>query len=174
MKRYSLPVLVALVAALLAGCGSSSSQSSSNAAPAARPTTTASSPPTSSTAPTSTAHLTAKPSKLGTILAAGPKRLTVYLFEADTGTTSTCMGACANVWPPVLTSGAPNAAGQALAARLATVKRADGTLQVTYRGHPLYYFAKDGDAGDAYGQGSKLFGAGWYVLAPSGKKIDKS
>ncbi len=47
-------------------------------------------------------------------------------------------------------------------------------MQVTYKGHPLYYFAKDGDAGDAYGQGSKSFGAGWYVLAPSGKKIDKS
>ena len=61
-----------------------------------------------------------------------------------------------------------------MAADLGTITRPDGTTQVTYKGHPLYYFRKDGDAGDAYGQGAKAFGAGWYVLAPSGNKIDKS
>ena len=86
-------------------------------------------------------------------------------------------GACATVWPPVTTTGKAQAAGQAMAADLGTITRADGTMQVTYKGHPLYFYAKDvkdGDAGDTYGQGLKSFGADWYVLAPSGKKIDKS
>ena len=71
------------------------------------------------------------------------------------------------------TSGKPTAGKGALASLLGTTPRPDGTTQVTYKGHPLYYFAKDKDAGDSYGQGSKSFGAGWYVLAPSGNKIDK-
>jgi predicted lipoprotein with Yx(FWY)xxD motif len=100
--------------------------------------------------------------------------MTVYLFEADKGPTSTCSGACAAVWPPVTASGHPKATGGALAADLATITRSDGATQLTYKGHPLYYYAKDGDKGDAYGQGLKSFGAGWYVLAPSGNKIDKS
>jgi predicted lipoprotein with Yx(FWY)xxD motif len=61
-----------------------------------------------------------------------------------------------------------------MAADLGTITRPDGTMQVTYKGHPLYFYAKDGDAGDAYGEGLKSFGADWYVLTPAGKKIDKS
>ncbi len=115
-----------------------------------------------------------KHAKLGTILAAGPKKLTVYMFEADKGTTSSCSGPCAKVWPPVTTSGAPTAAGSAVSADLGTTKRSDGTEQVTYKGHPLYFYDDDKDAGDAYGQGSKAFGASWYVLKPSGSKLDES
>jgi predicted lipoprotein with Yx(FWY)xxD motif len=118
--------------------------------------------------------VTTKHNKLGTVLAAGSKKLTVYLFEADTGSASTCAGTCASVWPPVTTSGQPQAGGQTVASDLSTIARADGIKQVLYNGHPLYYYAKDGDAGDAYGAGIKSFGAGWYVLAPSGKKIDNS
>jgi predicted lipoprotein with Yx(FWY)xxD motif len=169
----------ATMAALLAGCGSSSSTTTS--------TTTATSPTTAtqatSTASTSTAApastssasgemVVTKHGKLGTILAAGSKRMTVYLFEADKGSESTCSGACAGVWPPVTTSGSPQASGAAMAADLGTIKRSDGTTQVTYKGHPLYYYAQDKDDGDAYGEGVKSFGASWYVLAPSGNKID--
>ena len=118
--------------------------------------------------------ITSKHDKLGTVLAAGPKKLTVYLFEADKGTASACSGACTAVWPPVTTSAAPQSSAGALASDLGTITRSDGSKQVTYKGHPLYYFVKDKDAGDAYGQGSKSFGAPWYVLAPSGKKIDPS
>jgi predicted lipoprotein with Yx(FWY)xxD motif len=57
---------------------------------------------------------------------------------------------------------------------ISTVTRADGTKQVTYNGHPLYFFTQDKDAGDAYGQGVKAFGADWYVMAPSGQKVDES
>jgi predicted lipoprotein with Yx(FWY)xxD motif len=74
----------------------------------------------------------------------------------------------------VTSSGRPQAAGRAIASDLGTIARPDGTRQVTYNGHPLYFYAKDGDAGDSYGAGLKSFGAGWYVLAPSGKKIDNS
>jgi predicted lipoprotein with Yx(FWY)xxD motif len=167
----------AAVAALLAGCGSSSSSSSSTAA--STPASTASTQSTAASTGTTAANgpgvaVEGKHAKLGTILAAGPKKLTVYMFEADKGTTSSCSGACAKVWPPVTTSGAPMAAAGAVSADLGTTKRSDGTEQVTYKGHPLYFYDDDKDAGDAYGQGSKAFGASWYVLKPSGSKLDES
>ena len=162
--------LLSISALALAGCGSSKSKSTQAAAPAT-PASTSSSTPAPAAAGT---VITAKHNKLGTILAAGPKKLTVYLFEADKGTTSACSGACAHAWPPVTTSGSAQATGAALSSDLGTTKRPDGTEQVTYKGHPLYYFIKDGDAGDAYGEGSKAFGASWYVLTPKGTKVDKS
>jgi predicted lipoprotein with Yx(FWY)xxD motif len=94
------------------------------------------------------------------------------MFEADKAGKATCSGACASVWPPV--TGTGHATGGAAAVDLGTITRADGATQVTYKGHPLYYFAKDKDGGDSYGQGLNSFGAGWYVLAPSGTKVDKS
>ena len=117
--------------------------------------------------------VTAKHGKLGTILAAGPKKLTVYLFEADHGGSSACSGTCARFWPPVTTGGEPQTSGSAVSADLGTIMRSDGTKQVTYKGHPLYFFAKDKDDGDAYGQGSKAFGAEWYVLSAKGSKVDE-
>lgn len=178
MRRPFALGAAAAVVALLAGCGSSSSSSSSSTA-ASTPASTQST--AVSTASTSTAAATgpgvsveAKHAKLGTILAAGPRKLTVYLFEKDRGSTSSCTGACAKVWPPVTTAGMPTAGAGAVSADLGSVKRADGTEQVTYKGHPLYFYDDDKDAGDAYGQGSKAFGAGWYVLKPSGSKLDES
>jgi predicted lipoprotein with Yx(FWY)xxD motif len=112
--------------------------------------------------------------KLGTVLATGPKMRTVYLFEADKGAASACTGTCAHLWPPVTTSGSPKASGSAVAADLSTITRTDGTTQVTYKGHPLYLYAKDMDTSDSYGQGLKSFGADWYMLKPSGSKLDKS
>ena len=64
--------------------------------------------------------------------------------------------------------------GGASSGDIGTITRTDGTKQVTYKGHPLYYYVKDKDHGDAYGQGVKSFGAAWYVLGPSGNKIDPS
>jgi predicted lipoprotein with Yx(FWY)xxD motif len=108
----------------------------------------------------------------GTALVDGAGRA-LYLFEADTGTTSTCTGACAQVWPPLLAPAAPpGAAGAAQAALVGTSPRADGTHQVTYGGHPLYYFAGDKAPGDVKGQGITNFGGSWYVVTPSGTKID--
>ncbi len=184
---------LAATAVLIAGCGSSgygsgSSNAKSTTTQAGGTTTSAIASPSAygagaassaygagsaSSGGSGTAVVVAtKQAKAGTVLAAGPKKLTVYMFEADKGSTSACSGACAGVWPPVTSAAAATASGQAVAADLGTIKRADGTTQVTYKGHPLYFFAKDKDDGDAYGQGLNSFGAGWYVLAPSGNKID--
>ena len=108
----------------------------------------------------------------GTALVDGTGRA-LYLFEADTGTTSTCTGTCAQVWPPLLAPGpAPAVTGGAQASLVGTSPRADGALQVTYHGHPLYYFAGDKAPGDVTGQGIHNFGGGWYVVTPAGDEID--
>jgi predicted lipoprotein with Yx(FWY)xxD motif len=109
--------------------------------------------------------------KLGRILTDGQGR-TLYLFEKDKGTASTCYGACASLWPPLLSGGKPVAAKGAAAAKLGTTRRKDGRREVTYAGHPLYLYAGDHKPGDVTGQGLNQFGAKWYVLAPSGRKID--
>jgi predicted lipoprotein with Yx(FWY)xxD motif len=97
---------------------------------------------------------------------------TVYLFLADKGTASSCNSAsCVQYWPPVLTSGAPQAGPGINASLLGTTMRADGTTQVTYAGHPLYRFLPDQKAGDTKGQGVNAFGAPWYVVSPSGAQI---
>jgi predicted lipoprotein with Yx(FWY)xxD motif len=176
MVNKALNLLCAAAAlALLAGCGSSSSSATTPAA-----TTPAATTPTSSaaasTTPASASNavvLTTKHARMGTILAAGPKKLTVYLWESDKGDTSVCSGACEKVWPPVRSGEAGKAAGAAVAADLGTTTRSDGTKQLTYKGHPLYYYVKDKDDEDVYGQGSNSFGAGWYVMGPSGTKIDE-
>ena len=109
--------------------------------------------------------------KLGTYLVDAKGR-TLYLFEKDKTRKSRCSGACAVAWPPLLTAGKPKAAGSAKASLLSTSKRSDGKTQVTYHGHPLYFFVQDKKAGDTKGQNVDAFGAEWYVLSPSGKKID--
>ena len=164
----------AVVAAAVAGCGGSSHTSAgggSSGGAYGGPAPSSSSSSTSTSVPA--ALITTKhSSKLGTILAFGPKHLTVYLFEGDKAGVSNCTGACPSVWPPVV--GTPQAQGAAMSADLGTITRSDGRKQVTYKGHPLYLFTKDGDSGDAYGEGAKAFGADWYTLAPSGNKVDKS
>ena len=177
MRKIKLSAVAPLVlGVVLAGCGSSSRSSPSVAGSA--PATTSSVPAATSSTPSVTpiALITTKHNKkLGTILGAGPKQLTVYLFEGDKGQSSSCTGACSSLWPPV--TGKPKATAGAKSADLGTITRPDGTTQITYSGHPLYFYAndiKDGDAGDAYGEAITSFGAEWYALAPSGKKVDLS
>ena len=119
------------------------------------------------------ATISVRASSLGQILVDGSGK-SLYLFEADTGAKSTCSAACAQAWPPLTTNGAPKAAGTASPSLLGTTTRSDGTTQVTYSGHPLYYFTGDAKAGDTNGEGSTAFGAGWDVLSPTGTKIEKS
>jgi predicted lipoprotein with Yx(FWY)xxD motif len=110
---------------------------------------------------------------LGRVLVDGRGR-TLYLFEADNGKRSVCYGKCATFWPPLLTTGKPHAGTGARAALLGTTRRKNGTLQVTYHGHPLYRFLKDRNrAGRTRGQGLDAFGAEWYVLTPAGVKLEK-
>jgi len=124
--------------------------------------------PAAATTPTTTGVGTAA-LKPGTALVDGAGR-TVYLFEADNGTTSNCHGQCAQIWAPV-PAGGPTSGG-AQVALVGTTMRTDGSTQATYNGHPLYYFANDKAAGDARGQGINRFGGGWYVVDPTGNKID--
>jgi predicted lipoprotein with Yx(FWY)xxD motif len=188
MLRTSTLLAIATTALVaLAGCGSSSTSTntattSSAGAGAAGPyghgsaaATTASTTGTA-TVPASgtTVAIVTKHSKDGTILAAGTKKKTVYLFEKDAGTASTCNGPCEVAWPPVTTAAVATASGGATSSMLGTITRPDGTKQVTYNGHPLYFFEQDKDSGDAYGQGVNAFGASWYVLKPSGEKVDQS
>ena len=102
----------------------------------------------------------------------GPNEHTLYLFEKDTGSTSTCTGACAAALPPLVTTGAPTAGGAADAGLLGTTKRPDGTMEVTYGGHPLYYYSGDAAPGDTAGQEVDAFGAEWYAVAPSGEAVE--
>jgi predicted lipoprotein with Yx(FWY)xxD motif len=166
---------LALAGLAVAGCGSSGGAGSAKTEASGYPSTSTSA--ASSTAASGAAGsaagtaVTTEHTSLGTILAAGPKRLTVYLFAADTGSTSTCSEACAQAWPPVTTTGAPKAEGGAVAADLGTTTRSDGTKQVTYRGHPLYYYVSDSQAGETTGQGVNSFGAPWWVLTPAGSDV---
>jgi predicted lipoprotein with Yx(FWY)xxD motif len=110
-------------------------------------------------------------SKLGKILVDGSGR-TLYLFEADSGTTSNCYDSCAQVWPVLTTSGNPVAGPGVNASLLSTTKRKDGSVEVVYNGHPLYYFSGDKQPGDITGQDLNSFGAPWYVLSSDGSKVD--
>jgi predicted lipoprotein with Yx(FWY)xxD motif len=110
-------------------------------------------------------------SQLGTFLSDGKGR-TLYLFEADRGVMSTCYSACASVWPPLTSTGAASAGAGVNASLLGSTKRKDGAAEVTYKGHPLYYYAADSVPGQTTGQGLNQFGAKWYVLAANGNKID--
>jgi len=111
----------------------------------------------------------AKVGDLGTIIVSSAG-LTLYDFHKDKGGKSSCYGACASAWPPLLTAGAPKAEDGAMANQLGTTKRKDGTVQVTYNGWPLYTYAGDQAPGEANGNDIDQFGAEWYALQPSGEE----
>jgi predicted lipoprotein with Yx(FWY)xxD motif len=111
-------------------------------------------------------------SPLGRILV-DSRGITLYDFPKDRGTTSSCYGACAALWPPLTTKAKPVAGRGVRASLLGTTKRKDGKLEVTYNGHPLYYFVSDRKPGQTTGQGLDQFGAPWWVLSPAGKEIHR-
>ena len=94
----------------------------------------------------------------------------IYLFEKEQGSRSECYGACAEAWPPVLTDGDPVAAGGAAQKLLGTTERDDGSTQVTYAGHPLYYYVDD-PKGEVLCQNVEEFGGLWLVVAPDGEAV---
>jgi predicted lipoprotein with Yx(FWY)xxD motif len=113
------------------------------------------------------------PSKLGRILVDNHAK-TLYLWAHDKGRSSTCYGQCAKAWPPLLTSGKPKAAGGARAGLLGTSRRKDGRTQVTYHGHPLYYFVGDKKPGDVKGEGLTGFGGRWDPVSAAGTAVKAS
>ncbi|CAG6391099.1 hypothetical protein NMG29_36960 [Streptomyces cocklensis] len=175
MKR-AFPVsacAAALLVTALAGCGAKSS--SGSGAADATASTLADSPAAVAATSSPTAQATVGThnagGQLGTILVDGKGR-TLYLFQADKTSTSTCNGSCAAAWPPLLSKGQPKAGSGAQSNLLGTSKRSDGTTQVTYNKHPLYFFAGDSKPGQTNGQDLNQFGALWYVLNPAGKQIE--
>lgn len=117
------------------------------------------------------ATVQARHGKLGTYVV-DAKNMSLYLFEKDKGKKSSCYGACAKVWSPLIVKAKPTAGPGLKGSLLSTITRTGGAKQVTYGGHPLYHYDDDKKAGQTKGQGSSAFGAKWYVVAPSGKKID--
>ncbi len=107
--------------------------------------------------------------KLGMILV-DSNGMTLYDFHKDKGTTSSCYGPCAEGWPPMLTEGEPTVGNGAMASKLGTTERKDGTTQVTYAGHPLYTFVEDKKPGEANGNDVSAFGAQWYALKGNGEE----
>ncbi len=127
--------------------------------------------------------LQVRPSFYGATLADGAGR-TLYQFDADRGGQPTCTGPCAVTWQPYIAAGVPTAKDgntHALeAAQIDTVTRADGRQQVTYAGHPLYYFANDAAPGDPVhaddirGAGQQQFGGTWSAVSASGAPVAPS
>ena len=119
----------------------------------------------------SVAKVSVTKTSIGTVLVTGQGRA-LYMFALDKQGKSACYGQCAHYWPPLLTSGRPAVGSGAKASLLGTTRRKDGTLQVTYSGHPLYRFIKDTKAGQTSGQGLNLSGGLWWTLSPTGA-LDK-
>jgi predicted lipoprotein with Yx(FWY)xxD motif len=169
MKRKTTGLIVAAaalaIALIAAGCTSSASSSYSSgpygsAVKASAPMGTA-----------GAAKVGVAKSPLGRIVVDNKGR-TLYLFARDKNRRSACYGQCATYWPPLLTHGKPVARGGAKQSLLGTTRRANGSRQVTYAGHPLYRFVQDTKPGQTNGEGSQAFGGEWDVLSPAGKKIE--
>jgi len=122
-------------------------------------------------ASTKTSTVSLRTTKVGKALVAANGR-TLYLFTADKGRKSSCYRKCAAVWPP-LTAANPTVGRGLRASLLGTTKRKNGKLQVTYGGHPLYFFAKDTKPGDVRGEGVVHFGGSWWLVSPAGTEITR-
>jgi predicted lipoprotein with Yx(FWY)xxD motif len=171
--KFRIAGVAALATAglIVAGCGSSSSSTSSAATAAAATSAPSSSSSTSAAAPAAVGVTVKTATGSGGTYLVGPSGHALYLWVADTGGKSSCSGACASAWPPLLTKGKPAAGSGVNASDLGTTTRSDGTEEVTYMGHPLYYFVADKSAASTSGQGSNSFGAKWWLVAPSGTAI---
>jgi predicted lipoprotein with Yx(FWY)xxD motif len=169
-RTLSTIAALALAAVLaIAGCGGSDDNGGSSSSSGGAYGGGESSKPADSSGGGAAVVSAAGVGKLGMVIV-DSKGLTLYDFHKDKGTKSSCYGACASVWPPLTTSGAPKAGEGATASQLGTTKRSDGTVQVTYAGHPLYTYTADTKPGDAKGNDIDSFGAQWYALQPNGEE----
>ena len=124
--------------------------------------------PTSDVPKATGTTITSAPSSYGQVLW-GPDRQVVYIWEKEPTATAECYGDCAEAWPPVLTTGEPTAADQVDPGRLGTTTRRDGSTQVTYNGHPLYYYAHEGP-GEVECHNITTHGGLWWVVTPAGDR----
>ena len=145
-----------LAALSLAACGGSGNNARGSSKPPGAVSSTAGTVDVASTS-------------LGNVLVDSQGR-TLYLFTKDSGPMSSCSGACAVNWPPLHKGGKPTA-GNGAQASLVSKTASGGKSQVTYNGHPLYYFKGDSSPGDTNGQGLNAFGGSWYVVSSDGTQI---
>jgi predicted lipoprotein with Yx(FWY)xxD motif len=110
--------------------------------------------------------------RLGLVLV-GPSGLTLYMFTRDRGGVSSCYGGCASIWPALVSSGTPRAGPGVRSSLLHSTRRRGGALQVSYAGHPLYYYAGDGTPGQTSGEGLDQFGGLWWALSSSGEAVKR-
>ena len=109
-------------------------------------------------------------SSFGRILVDG-RGHSLYIFAMDRRRMSSCYGACATNWPPLLSTGKPRVRVGAKRSLIGRTRRIDGGWQVTYNGHPLYTFVKDTAKGQTNGEGLVAFGAEWDLVSPRGARI---
>ena len=159
------------VTLIVAACGGSASSSSSSSAVAS--SSAAAGASTSAASAAGAVKVSTAKGSSGSYLV-GPNGHALYLWMGDSGGKSNCSGGCASAWPPLATKGAPTAGSGVTAADLGMIKRSDGTEQVTYKGHPLYYFSGDSGAGQTSGEGSSGFGAKWWLVSSAGSAITGS
>jgi predicted lipoprotein with Yx(FWY)xxD motif len=165
LRRYAVAGIGAALA--VAGCGSSSKTAASGAANQAPAIASNASAVTSASQGQGPPGLGLRSSEYGKVIFASNNRV-LYLFGADHGRTSTCYGICASAWPPLLSKGTrPSVRGGLNARLLGTTRRRDGSLQVTYAGHPLYYYSGD-TPGKIMCQGANMHGGFWYVVNANG------
>jgi predicted lipoprotein with Yx(FWY)xxD motif len=119
------------------------------------------------------ARLGVKSTSIGRVLTDQRGR-TLYMFMRDTKRSSMCSGSCASFWPPLVTNGKPHWVKGVRASLIGTIRRSDGRMQVTYKGHPLYTFSLDTKAGQTKGEGLSDFGAMWWAISPAGAKVVKA
>jgi len=166
--RLGAALGVSVGVALLAACSSSAS-STSTTTPATSATAAATGG-SASAAASAGLVITTKTGSAGSFLTNGSGRA-IYLWVKDSMNSSACSGGCASAWPPVTATGGLTAAGGVNKADLSTFTRSDGSKQVAYKGHPLYYFVVDPGPGEVTGQGSDSFGAKWWLVDPAGTAI---
>ncbi len=161
LRLLPLLVLGTAAALVLAACGSDDDSTDSSASPA------------SASTGGGTVGL-ADNSALGTQILVDGQGQTLYLFEKDSSPdASSCSGECAGFWPPLTVEGKATAGSGLDSSQLTTFKRDDGTTQVAYAGHPLYYYSGDSAPGDANGNGVDKFGAEWYAMGSSGEAVEE-
>ncbi|MGH8971441.1 MAG: COG4315 family predicted lipoprotein [Actinomycetes bacterium] len=165
-------ILLLVSAAALAGCGGEGAPAMKDAAGAATSSPAASSPVDSPTSPPTEAAATGTlvktaDSDFGTMLFDETGQA-IYLFDKEKTDRAECYDACADAWPPVLTDGDPRGAGDVRSSLLGTTRRTDGSTQVTYGGHPLYFYAHEG-RNQVLCHNVSEFGGLWLVVTPSGE-----
>jgi predicted lipoprotein with Yx(FWY)xxD motif len=173
--RMVTGLVVGLLLVVLAGCGAESEEPAASASPTMPASSSPAATPTSEPEPEPEPEpaapgitITSAGSDFGPMLfdAAGQA---IYIWELEPTSTPQCYGDCAVAWPPVLTDGAPVATGDVQSGLLGTVQRTEGTTQVTYNGHPLYYYVDEGP-GEVRCHNVATHGGLWWVITPQGNR----